>query len=109
MPARTKIFSKKNGRSTIRDKQQSDEDEAIPKFMQGTRKGSPEEAKSGRVIRFLYDPREASGTCHWMQGIIKERVTKESQSKRTRFSENWFNVTNLQILTTFGESDSPIS
>ena len=54
MPAWTKIFSKKGGRSIIREKQQTGEDEAIPHFMQGTRKGCPEEAKSGRVIRFLY-------------------------------------------------------
>ena len=79
MPSWTKIFSKKNGQSTIRDKKQNDEDEAIPKFMQGTRKANPEEAKPGRAIRFLYDPREASGTWHLMEGIIDQRVTKETQ------------------------------
>ena len=103
-----KSSQKKGGRSIIREKQQTSEDEAIPHFMQGTRKGCPEEAKSGRVIRFLYDPRKASGSCYWMQGIIKRRVTKESQSKRTGFSENWFNITNLQILAAFGEGNSPI-
>ena len=108
MQAWTKIFSRKDGRSTIRDKQQTGEDEAIPHFMQGTRKGCPEEAKSGRVMRFLYDPREASGSCYWMQGIIERHVTKESQSKRTGYSENWFNITNLQILAAFGEGNSPI-
>ena len=108
MPSWTKIFSKKNGQSIVRDKKQNDEDESIPKFMHGTRKANTEEAKPGRAIRFLYDQREVSGTCHWMEGIIDQRVTKETQSKRTGFTENWFNIRNLQILTTFGDSDSPI-
>ena len=63
MPAWAKIFSKKGEQSTIREKKPNGEDEAIPHFMEGTRKGCPEEAKSGRVIRFLYDPKETSGSC----------------------------------------------
>ena len=107
MPAWERIFSKKGEHSTSREKKPG-EDEAIPRFMEGTRKGCPEEAKAGRVIRFLYDPNETSGSCFWMEGTIEKRVTKESQSKRTGFSENWFNISRLKILAAFGESNAPI-
>ena len=80
MPGWPKIFSKKNGQATIRDKTPNDEDELIPKFINDARRANPEEAKSGKAIRFLYDPREKSGTCHWFEGIIDQRVTKESQT-----------------------------
>ena len=76
--------------------------------MEGTRKGSPEEAKAGRVIRFLYDPKKSSGTCFWMEGTIQNRVTKESHSKRTGYTENWFNISRLKILAAFGEDDPSI-
>ena len=58
MPSWTKIFTKKNGQSTIRDKTPNDDGELIPKFINDVRKANPEEAKSGKAIRFLYDPRE---------------------------------------------------
>ena len=43
-----------------------------------------------------------------MEGTIEKRVTKDSQSKRTGFSENWFDISRLKILAAFGESNTPI-
>ena len=107
MPSWPKIFSKKAGQTTIRDKT-TDDDEKIPKFINEERKANPAEAKAGTAIRFMFDTREKNGCCHWLEGVIDQRVTKKSQSKRTSYEENWFNVKDLRILMTFGEGASPL-
>ena len=80
MPCWSKIFSKKEGHTTIHDKT-GDDDERIPKFVNDKRKSDPAEAKAGAAIRFVFDPREKSGCCQWLEGVIDQRVTKESRSK----------------------------
>ena len=107
MPSLPKIFSKKAGQTTIRDKT-TDDDEKIPKFINEERNANPAEAKAGTAIRFMFDPREKNGCCHWLEGVIDQRVTKESQSRRTNYEENWFNVKDLRVLMTFGEGASPL-
>ena len=100
MPSWPKIFIKREEQTAIRDKT-ADDDEKIPKFINDKMKADPTEARAETA-------REKNGCCHWLEGVIDQRVTKESQSKRTKYEENWFNVKDLRILMTFGEGASPL-
>ena len=56
----------------------------------------------------MHDAKENDGLFYWLEGKILERVTKASRSKRLKYSENYFNIGELQVISVWGKETKPL-
>ena len=61
-----------------------------PRLMEIIEVSNPKEAKTGLKIQFLH--KEGEGTIHWLEGTIRQRITKLSMAIRLEYAENYFIV-----------------
>ena len=67
----------------------------------------PKVAKAGQRIQFMHDATE-EGLIYWLQGRIQRRITKLSRAKKLKYTENYFNVGELKVLSRWGEQTKPL-
>ena len=68
----------------------------------------PKAAKTGEIVRFMHDAKENDGLFYWLEGKILGRVTKASRSKRLKYSENYFNIGELRVISVWGKETKPL-
>ena len=100
MPQWTKriLRGRRGGKGTSSDVTEGSDDK-VPKFLDQTEISDPKEAKAGETVRFMYDAQENNGLFYWLEGKILEKVTKASRSKRLKYSENYFNIGELRVIS----------
>ena len=96
------LRGKKGGQGTSSDVTEGSDDK-VPKFLDQIEISDPEKAKAGQKVRFVYDAKESNGLFYWLEGKILERVAKASRSKRLKYTENYFNIGELQPIFIWGE------
>ena len=68
----------------------------------------PKAAKTGEIVRFKHDAKEKDGLFYWLEGKILQRVTKASRSKRVGYSENYFNIGEIRVISVLGKETKPL-
>ena len=100
MPQWTKkILRRKGGKGTVTDATENTDIKA-PQLMEFIEVSDPKVAKAGLRIQFMHDATdEEEGPVYWLEGRIQRRITKLSRAKKLKYTENYFRVSELKVLS----------
>ena len=85
-----------------------DSDIKVPKLLEYIEITDPKAAKTGETVRFMHDAKEKDGLFYWLEGKMIQRVTKACRSKRVGYSENYFNVGEIRVISDWGKETKPL-